>query len=60
MGYYRVNYDAELLTILLQAVTDGSLDTRDRTQLIDDAFALVSYLYSTLCISPLLSCPLLF
>ena len=46
MGYYRVNYDAEMLTLLLQAVTDGSLDTSDRIQLIDDAFALVSYLYS--------------
>ena len=41
-----MNYDAEMLTLLLQAVTDGSLDTRDRIQLIDDAFALVSYLYS--------------
>ena len=46
VGYYRVNYDADMLALLLQAVTDGSLDTRDRIQLIDDAFALVSYLYS--------------
>ena len=39
-----MNYEAEMLTLLLQAVTDGSLDTRDRIQLIDDVFALVSYL----------------
>ena len=38
-----MNYEAEMLT-LLQAVTDGSLDTHDRIQLIDDVFALVSYL----------------
>ena len=46
VGYYRVNYDADMLALLLQAVTDGSLDTRDHIQLIDDAFALVSYPYS--------------
>ena len=46
VGYYRVNYDADMLALLLQAVTDASLDTSDCIQLIDDAFALVSYLYS--------------
>ena len=43
VGYYRVNYDAEMLILLLHAVTDGSLNTRDCVQLIDDAFAVVSY-----------------
>ena len=42
MGFYRVNYQSDMLTGLLQAVSDGSLDTRDRIQLIDDVLALVS------------------
>ena len=52
-----MNYDAEMITLLLQAVSDGSLETRDRIQLIDDVFALVSGLLqlvrSFLSLSPL-------
>ena len=39
VGFYRVNYQSEMLSSLLQAVSDGSLDTRDRIQLIDDVLA---------------------
>jgi len=39
VGFYRVNYQSEMLSGLLQAVSDGSLDTRDRIQLIDDVLA---------------------
>ncbi|XP_065888501.1 puromycin-sensitive aminopeptidase-like [Dysidea avara] len=40
VGFYRVNYQSDMLAGLLQAVSDGSLDTRDRIQLIDDVLAL--------------------
>jgi len=45
VGFYRVNYQSDMLTSLQQAVCDGSLDTRDRIQLIDDVLALVSYFH---------------